>query len=213
MCVSQRSCTSCSVTYKHKIDALFERVAWLTGATRTCRSLFNVLLPTLETLRRDAYEEIHSSVYTTIGHRPPAELAGQIFELTLVAEEIFSYPRVISPAVVRDDKHIARGDEAFSSVRTGPKTTLIYKRWLRRGVGRYRTSYENADDCLSLSYQTLECGPQEVASRVQFARNNNEKQWLENKRYAYHRRREWLNGNLDYFYDLDDAAQVELEST
>ncbi|KAF2624226.1 hypothetical protein BU25DRAFT_413784 [Macroventuria anomochaeta] len=66
----------------------------------------NILPPTLDTLQRRTYEKIRSNVYRIIGRWLSAELTAEIFQFALTAEEIPAGPRIIIPAVHKDDKEI-----------------------------------------------------------------------------------------------------------
>ncbi|KAF1977934.1 hypothetical protein BU23DRAFT_276485 [Bimuria novae-zelandiae CBS 107.79] len=55
----------------------------------------NLLLPTLDTLQRHAYEQIHESVHLAVQSRLPPELQRMVFEYAMFSEEIPLDPRAI----------------------------------------------------------------------------------------------------------------------
>jgi hypothetical protein len=168
--------------------------------------VFSMLLPTLDTVQRHAYEEIRSKVYMATGPKLPIELTKWIFQLTLAAEDVPCDPRLIIPAVHKDDKDVARHGETFRNVRKALMTTSIHQHSIQDGVGRCKTG--RIPGYYSSEYPTLKYWPQWVASRVKLARNDDERHWSENKECAYYISETSLS-EFKYHYDSSDADEAD----
>jgi hypothetical protein len=128
------------------------------GNDRGHECVSNMLLPTLDTLQRHAYEEVRNKVYMATGPKLPIELTEWIFQLTLAAEDVTRDPWLIMRAVHKDDKDVPWHGGAFPGVRKALMTTLICQHSIQDGVGRCKTG--ESPGYYSSEYHTLEYGKQ-----------------------------------------------------
>jgi hypothetical protein len=84
--------------------------------------LYNLLLPTLDTLQRRAYEEIRLNVDASTAGRLPAGLSFLVFEFTMAAEEMPMDPRIFVNAIHRN----------MEGIEGARKTRLVCPHWAKQ---------------------------------------------------------------------------------